>query len=190
MSDQSLIAQVLEGQAQAFTMLVYRWQRKIYNFAYRYTMDRDVAGDIAQQTFIRAFKNLSRLKDPDAFSPWLYQITVNLCKDHLKKKKNRFLSLEALQEKHQESGTPLPRELCSGEWDIPDQAVQRRETVTRVQHALTQIPAEQREVVILKQFQGLKFSEIAEILDLPVNTVKSRMYYGLSAIRKVLEAND
>lgn len=187
MSDQSLIAQVLEGQAHAFNMLVYRWQRKIYNFAYRYTMDRDAAGDIAQQTFIRAFKNLPQLKDPAAFAPWLYQITVNLCKDHLKKKKNRFLSLEALQEKHQESGMPLPQELHSAERDSPDHALQRCETVDRVQRALTQIPAEQREVVILKQFQGLKFSEIAEILDLPVNTVKSRMYYGLSAIRKILE---
>lgn len=186
MSDQALIENFLGGEQAAFNTLVYRWQKKIYLFACRYTMNPHSAQEITQETFIRAFKNLSRLQSRDRFGSWLYQIALNLCKDHYKRRQGGMISLEELEEKSH-AGHQLPlelRQVGAG----PDEAVGQAELIAHIQAALRLLPEEQRTVVIMKQYQDLKFSEIAEILQEPVNTIKSRMYHGLAAIRKNLQS--
>jgi RNA polymerase sigma-70 factor, ECF subfamily len=187
MSDQELISSALAGKTAAFNALVFRWQKRIYTFAYRYTGSSETAQEIAQQTFIRVYKNLPTLKEPERFSSWIYQITMNLCRDHHKKKTHRTVSIDQWSEQTQTRS--LPPELRVKEQEIPDQKMQLAETVGHIHAALSELPEEQRTVIIMKHYQELKFTEIAEILQESVNTVKSRMYYGLAALRKSLPAS-
>ncbi len=176
MTDAQLIQQYLAGDVQAFNMLVWRWQKPVYNFILRYLGREEDAKDLTQKTFIKAYKNLRNLKDHRKFASWLYQIALNLCRDEQKKKRPNF-SLESINENHH---------LLTVSARNPEQNLQRTELAILLQKALNLIPEEQRTVVILKEFQGFKFAEIAELLDIPVNTAKSRMYYGLNALRKIL----
>ncbi len=185
MSDQELIETFIAGHTSSFDQLVYRWQKKIFHFAYRYSGSTAAAQDICQETFVRAFKHLSNLQDRQRFAGWLYRIALNACLDHNKQAKRRPLSLEELDSQARD-GHALPHELRSTEEDHPDHLVQQRELADQIRHALAQLPEEQRLVVIMKQYQELKFTEIAEILQEPVNTVKTRMYSGLAALRKSL----
>ncbi len=189
MSDQELVEKFVNGQATAFNALAYRWQKKIYQFAWRLTCSAESAQDICQETFIRAYRNLHRLQDREKFSTWLYQIALNLCKDRHKTKKRWFVSIQELVSEHAETQA-LPKPLWSDETEQPDQQALRQETCKLIQDALAALPEEQRIVVIMKHYQGFKFDEIADILQEPVNTVKSRMYYGLTAMRKSLEKNE
>lgn len=187
MTDDQLIGRFLGGDVEAFNTLMWRWQKPIYNFVLRYLGNIEDAKDITQRSFIKAYKNLRYLKDPRKFSSWLYQIALNLCKDESKSRyKQSRSSLDMLQE---ESNFDISNETDDSAFKphSPERTLQRVELRALLERALKQIPEEQKTVVIMKEFQGLKFVEIAEILDLPVNTVKSRMYYGLHALRKILD---
>jgi RNA polymerase sigma-70 factor (ECF subfamily) len=185
MSDQELIENFIAGQTSSFNQLVSRWQKKIFHFAYRYTCSAEAAKDISQETFIRAYKNLVFLQDRDRFSSWLYRIAMNACLDHKKKHTRRLISLDELDRQAREGHT-LPRELWTTEKEHPDHKVQRHELMEIIQNALAHLPEEQRIVVIMKQYQELKFTEIADILQESVNTVKTRMYSGLANLRQHL----
>jgi len=187
MTDAELIRKALAGHVEAFNTIVWRWEKSLYNFVLRYIGDRDEGKDICQKTFIRAYHNLNRLRDPEKFSTWLYQIAVNICRDHLKKKKRqRLTSLERLQQdrngKEDYIAIPEPSHQTS-----PDAAAHNRGVVDIMQRALQEIPEAQRVVIVMKIYQELKFTEIAEILKTSDNTVKSRMYYGLRALRQVFK---
>ncbi len=179
MSDADLILRFKAGQHQAFNILVWRWQGRLYLFALRYSGDAEEARDLCQQSFIRAYGQLHRLRDPECFSTWLYQIAANLCRDHLRQRKPH-VSLDAYEEA---STRPHPA-LCQAADAHQDEL---RELLNR---ALQTLPEEQRVVVVLKEYEGLKFREIAEVLNASVNTVKSRLYYGLKALRKTLNQWD
>jgi len=185
MSDQELIETCIAGHTSSFNQLVYRWQKKIFHFAYRYTGSTAAAQDICQETFVRAFKHLSGLQDRQRFASWLYRIALNACLDHNKRAQRRPLSLEELDSQARE-GHALPHALRTTDEDHPDHLGRQHELADLVRKALAQLPEEQRLVVIMKHYQELKFTEIAEILQEPVNTVKTRMYSGLAALRKSL----
>lgn len=186
MSDPEIIDRFLKGDASAFNLLVWQWEKRIYNFILRYVGDREQAQDLSQKTFIRVYQNLHRLRDPRRFSTWIHQIAVNLCRDELKsRRRRRWFSLEALREKrdgHPEAGNLTPPHDAAGE-----AAAHQNDLRDILNRALQSIPEEQRVVVIMKIYQDLKFTEIAEALDTSVNTVKSRLYYGLRALKKVFD---
>jgi RNA polymerase sigma-70 factor (ECF subfamily) len=193
MTDGDLINKFLNGPdtaegTNAFNTLVWRWEKPMYNFILRYLGRRDEARDLTQQVFIKVYRNLPRLKDREKFSSWIYQIAANLCRDLIKQSRRRqAFSLEKLQESGalDEAGhhglTLLPEASLH-----PDKVVSRNELREILEKALQEIPEEQRLVIIMKEYQGLKFTEIAAALEVSVNTVKSRMYYGLSALKKIL----
>lgn len=188
MTDADLIGRFVKGDVNAFNTLVWRWQKTIYNFVLRYVGNREEAHDLTQQVFMRVYRSLPRLNKPASFSTWIHQIAANLCRDWIKQRRRRpAVSLENLQEAgsadlHKNSALTLFPE--AGQH--PDRIVSRNELRGLIEKALQEIPEEQRVVVIMKEYQGLKFTEIAEALGAPVNTVKSRLYYGLSALRKIL----
>ncbi|MDZ7290183.1 MAG: sigma-70 family RNA polymerase sigma factor [candidate division KSB1 bacterium] len=193
MTDGDLINKFLDGPGtaegmNAFNMLVWRWEKPIYNFILRYLGRRDEARDLTQQVFIKVYRNLSRLKDRERFSSWIYQIAVNLCRDLIKQhRRHQSYSLENLQENGALDDAAHPGLTLLPEAALhPDKVVSRNELRDILQKALQEIPEEQRLVVIMKEYQGLKFTEIAEALGVSVNTIKSRMYYGLSALKKIL----
>lgn len=175
MDDAALIAQFQAGHTAAFNALVKRWECPIYNFVLRYAGDRDDARDLCQQTFIRAYKSLRRLRDPDKFTAWIYQIALNACRDAARRRE--FISLDALLE-----STPI-----ADAGARPDDRAHEQSLRDLINRALQNLPEEQRVVIVMKTYQGLKFTEIAEILHAPLNTVKSRMYYGLSALKKIFD---
>lgn len=178
MNDAKLVKAFRQGDINAFNELVERWQERIHRFAYRYFSSHDDAMEITQKTFIKAYRKLDTLEDVDKFSSWLYRIANNLCLDELKRAGRRKSSpMEALG-KH-----PVAKGIA----DNPDRPIQQQELGSILQHALNQLPAEQRIVVVMKEYEGLKFREIADILEEPENTVKSRMYYGLTSLRNIFE---
>jgi RNA polymerase sigma-70 factor (ECF subfamily) len=186
MTDAELIQKFLDGNVEAFNTLVWRWERNVYNFVLRYLGDREEARDVCQQTFIRVYRKLRHLRKPEKFSVWLYQVALNICRDELKRRRNhRTLSLEGLRENP--DGEPAALNLPADSQTHPEAQAGRHELRALLQQALQAIPEEQRVVIIMKEYHGLKFTEIAEILETSVNTVKSRMYYGLTAMRKVFK---
>jgi RNA polymerase sigma-70 factor (ECF subfamily) len=179
MSDEHLLELALGGDGSCFGELVLRWEKKIYGFIRRYVGDSEEARDLTQDTFAKAFQNLNRLSDPSRFSSWLYKIALNECRMLFRRQKGTYkVPLE-------EGG----RELARVESTEPaqEQGLEKQESVVLLRRALEKLPKEQREVILMKEYQGLKFHEIAEILDLPLSTAKSRMYLGLKMLRRILE---
>ncbi|MDA0746671.1 MAG: sigma-70 family RNA polymerase sigma factor [bacterium] len=183
MTDAELVARFLAGDVGAFNTLVRRWERPAYNFILRYAGNREEARDLCQKTFIRVHKNLRRLRDREKFSTWFYQVALNTCRDAARsRQRHPTCSLDGMEEV--DLGTVSEMVSSSIQPDAVAHNLGVRELLNR---ALQAIPEEQRVVVVMKEYQGLKFVEIAEVLEVPLNTVKSRMYYGLNALRKLFE---
>lgn len=186
MHSDTLIVRAKTGDQSAQGKLVQLWYKRIYNFGYKFFLDHDMAMEVSQKTFISMCKNLQSLQDTARFKSWLYKIAVNYCREEARKRKgNRSLSFDLVWNREAEDS---PRWESSGQrFDNPERQLQQTELSDILQKALLEISEEQREVVIMKEYEGLKFREIAEVLNLSENTVKSRMYYGLDGLKKVLE---
>jgi RNA polymerase sigma-70 factor (ECF subfamily) len=185
MTDAQLITKFQNGDSYAFNSIVWRWEKRIYNFVLRYLGDHDDSCDVCQKTFIRAYRNLHRLRDAERFSTWLYQIAVNNCRDEIRRRsRKRMYSLDTMTQNQHDEKLPVMENDAK---EHPEAQTHNGSLHELLNRALHQLPEEQRIVVIMKQYQGLKFSEIAEVLETPVNTVKSRMYYGLDGLRKIFK---
>jgi RNA polymerase sigma-70 factor, ECF subfamily len=177
-TDEDLVEACLAGDPSAFDVLVGRWDRKIRGAIYRVLGSEDDARDLCQEAFLKAYRGLGSFKREARFSSWLYQIALNLCRDRLRRRRGRtMVSLEELDE----GGGHLPSSRPSA-LDL----VESRDLQRTVAAAVASLPEEQREVIVLKEYQGLTFLEIAEILDVPVSTVKTRLYRGLGHLRERL----
>jgi RNA polymerase sigma-70 factor (ECF subfamily) len=178
-SDEELVRACQAGESSAFDILVARWEDKIRGAAYRLLGSQEEAQDAAQEAFLKAYRGLPRFKQEARFSSWLYQIALNLCRDRLRRRKGRtMVSLEVLEEVG-----PVIAAGGPGALDL----VQQQDLARTVRRAIGELSEEQREVVILKEYQGLTFLEIAQALDLPLSTVKTRLYRGLGQLRLHLE---
>jgi RNA polymerase sigma factor (sigma-70 family) len=181
-----LISRAREGDRLAHGKLVQQWYKRIYNFSYKFFYDHDLAMEVAQKTFIAMHRNIAFLQDASRFRSWLYTIAVNYCREELRKRKSeRSVSLNALSPGEQEDSYRWEASDSRGE--NPERALRQSELSDLLQDCLMQLSAEQREVVIMKEYEGLKFREIAETLNISENTVKSRMYYGLEALKRIFE---
>ena len=186
MHSDTLIVRAKAGDQGAQGKLVQLWYKRIYNFGYKFFLDHDLAMEATQRTFISMCKNLQNLQDTARFKPWLYKIAVNYCREEARKKKvNRSLPFDLVWSHDAEES---PNWESSGQRnDNPERQLQHRELSDILHTALLELSEEQREVVIMKEYEGLKFREIAEVLNISENTVKSRMYYGLDGLKKILE---
>jgi RNA polymerase sigma-70 factor (ECF subfamily) len=163
--DREIVVRVLNGDSEAFNLLVRQWEKPIYNFILRMIGNRDEAMDLCQDVFLKAFRELGTLKDRDRFTAWLYRIAHNTCYSRLRKDIGKtYVELDP------ETGS---------------RSVSMENRIA-VEKALGQLPEDQREVVILKVYQNLKFEEIAAIQDAPVSTVKSRLYMSFEKLRDIL----
>ena len=176
MKNYELISNYLAGDISAFNALVRKNQDELFNFLLRYTGDNETAKDIMQQVFILVYKKLEKLKDKEKFKSWLYSIAINQCKNHFRKKKETSFSEISLKQDIQfDSGTDHKF------------SANNNSSNKIIKKALQTIPNEQRIVVIMKQYHNLKFTEIASILNVPVNTIKARLYYGLTSLRNQIQ---
>jgi RNA polymerase sigma-70 factor (ECF subfamily) len=178
-SDEYLLELALLGDAGCFGELIRRWEQKIYGFIRRYVGNSDDARDLTQDTFVKAYQNLDRLSDPARFSSWLYKIALNECRMRFRReKRSRSVSLE---EVNTEVNTITRDETT------PESEFAAKEGVERLKEAFELLPREQREVIIMKEYQGLRFHEISDVLEIPLSTAKSRMYLGLKTLRRLME---
>jgi RNA polymerase sigma-70 factor (ECF subfamily) len=188
MTDLELINRIIEGDHIGFNQLIRKWEKKIYNFVLRYLGNKELAFDVTQNTFLKAYRNIKKLRDSTRFSPWIYQIASNLCRDELKRmNKRKIVSMDLIQENSEKNGNHLPIQFIESANKHPDARLNKKQIAIMVQKALRELPEEQRVVIIMKEYQGLKFREIAEALNEPVSTVKSRLYYGLNSLRRVFK---
>jgi RNA polymerase sigma factor (sigma-70 family) len=177
----SLIEKSRNGDEHAYGKLVGLWFKRIYNFSLKYFGEHDLAMEVSQQTFIVAFNKLSKLRDPERFSYWIYKIVLNHCREEDRRQKRRkwysiFVNEEARQ---------YPSDLGNPEAEF--RVTERKEMIAEY---LRRLPKEQKEVIIMKEYDNMKFREIAQTLDISENTVKSRLYYGLKALRKMMENSE
>lgn len=177
--DEELIEACLAGESSAFDVLVARWEDRIRGACWRVLGSEDEARDVAQEAFLKAYRGLAGFKRESRFSSWLYQIAVNLCRDRLRRRRSRVtLSLTEVPE--------TGHLLVEARPGAHDQLV-REDLASAVRRAIDALSPEQREVVILKEYQDLTFLEIAQALDVPISTVKTRLYRGLGQLRLRLE---
>ncbi|NOY78780.1 MAG: sigma-70 family RNA polymerase sigma factor [Calditrichaeota bacterium] len=188
LTDLELIESFKQGDMHAFNLLVWRWQKPVLNFLVRFVGNIPEAEDLAQQTFLKVFKKLRGLKDPRKFSPWLYRIASNQARDHLRQRKKRAaVSLNRSIDGTSEGETRFDQILADPTMHNPEQLLDQNHLQVVLNRSLQEISEEQRMVIILRFYQGLKFQEIADVLDIPEGTAKTRFYFGLKALRSVFK---
>jgi RNA polymerase sigma-70 factor (ECF subfamily) len=178
--DRELVDQVLDGRTEAFNLLVWRWQRSLYNFLYRLTGDREQARDLSQEAFLRAYTRLKDLREKDKFASWLFRIAVN-------QYHSQFRGRQARESQSDHSPFDETTDLAVATSSAPLDT-ETRELRMTVRTLIGRLTTEQREVVLLKVYEGFRFEEIASILETPVSTVKSRLYAAFEQLRAGLES--
>ena len=180
-TDEELVARSARGDAESFNQLIMRWERPIYALAYRVIGHEEDARDVCQETFLRAFRGIAAFKGQAKFSSWLYRIALNLCRDWIRRER-RTPVVQAPE------GVDLT-ELVSerGPAESIEELVSRQDMNQLVARAMRSLSDEQRTAVVLKEYQGLTFQEIADLLGCPLSTVKTRLYQGLTLLRRQLQ---
>lgn len=182
-SETELIRASSEGDADAFDRLVEAHYRSVYNTAYRMLRTPGAAADATQATFVRVWEALSSFRGDASFSTWLYRITMNVCLDELRRRKNQPLSLT----EEDDDGEP------AGERDMPDLSdepagtAEQRELQKLVHEAIARLSEDFRAVIVLYDLRGMAYQEISEVLDIPLGTVKSRLNRARAALREEME---
>ena len=180
-TDDELVARSLGGDVDSFNQLILRWERPIYALAYRTIGREEEARDVCQEAFLRAYRALPGFKGQAKFSSWLYRITLNLCRDWMRKQRRQPVS------QIPEDADIDEMAASTGPVESIEDLVARRELSSVVEDAMSHLPEEQRTAIILKEYHGMTFQEIADLQGCPLSTVKTRLYQGLSVLRRELE---
>jgi len=179
-TDAQLVRRVQKGEKGAFDALVLKYQHKIVNLVLRYVRDPDQAMDIAQEAFLKAYRALPRFRVDSAFYTWLYRIAVNTAKNHLAAQRRRPMDVELdLQDSEQYD---LHAKLK--ETDTPEGLTLSQELNETVQKAIGALPEDLRTAIILREIDGMSYEEIAQAMECPVGTVRSRIFRARDAIGK------
>jgi len=186
-TDQQLVARVQTGDSRAFDLLVLKYQHKIFSLIGRYVHDADEVQDVAQEAFIKAYRALPKFRGDSQFYTWLYRIAVNTAKNHLVSRSRRppGSDVDAEDAEYYEGGAAL-RDI-----ETPENALFGAELKQVVEAAISDLPDDLRTAVTLREFDGLSYEDIADIMDCPVGTVRSRIFRAREAIdNKVREQVD
>ena len=183
----SQVESAIEGNKDAISDLVKVWYKRIYNFCYRYFNDHDLASEASQQTFINMYRKVHTLKEAEHFKSWLYRIAFNSCHEEVRRKnRTKIFSVFSLS-KHGDENIENGREIKHHSPLDPSAQLDRAELGEMLFEMINHLPPDQRVVVIMKEYEGFRFREIAETLDISENTAKSRLYYGLKSLRREFE---
>ena len=172
------------GDARSFNRLVLKWERTVYNVALRMLRDREEAAEATQEVFLLAFRSIRRFRRDSRFSTWIYRIVLNHC---LTRVKQRPPGTHFSLEDESTDSSPAPQ-LQVAETQVGELIGQEQRK--RVLAALLHLPPDQQAVIELKFFQELTFEEIAAILEIPLSTIKSRLYSGLETLKIMLGSKD
>lgn len=178
-----LVERARQGDVDAFEALIVQYERKVYNLAYRLTGNPEDASDLAQEAFVRVYQSLGDFRGDSSFATWLYRIVANACRDELRRRqRQRTVSLEVTVEN--EDGEMVRQYADEGEG--PDQALERVELQRLVRETLATLDEDHRQILILRDFQDLSYQDIAELLNLSLGTVKSRINRARNALKEKL----
>lgn len=169
-SDNQLVEQAVQGDTAAFEQLVYRFQDRLVRSLEHSLGSRDDALEIAQQAFLAAWRNIGSFRGQSGFYSWLYRIAHNLAVTHHRQNRHPTVSLDALSE---DSGLNVADRAAS---HSPSEELERQDDLSLIRKALSQIPEEFRQPLILKEIDGFSYEEISRILDVPMGTVRSRIF--------------
>jgi RNA polymerase sigma-70 factor (ECF subfamily) len=179
-TDEELVARSIGGDSESFNQLVLRWERPIYALAYRTIGREEDARDVCQETFLRAFRALPGFRGQAKFSSWLYRIALNLCRDWIRRERRAPIVQPP------EDVDVMELAAASEPSESIEDLVARKDLTRAVERAMALLPDEQRTAIVLKEYHGLTFQEIAELLGCPLSTVKTRLYQGLTVLRREL----
>ena len=178
-TDEELVVLSTAGDTESFNQLVVRWERPIFALAYRVLGREEDARDVCQETFLRAFRALKGFKGQAKFSSWLYRIALNLCRDWIRRERRTAMV------------TPLDADTepasLNGPVETAEELMVRRDLGRVIIRAMMVLSEEQRTTIVLKEYHGLTFQEIADLQGCPLSTVKTRLYQGLSVLRRQLQ---
>jgi RNA polymerase sigma-70 factor (ECF subfamily) len=179
-TDEDLVARSQGGDSESFNQLILRWERPIYALAYRTLGREEEARDVCQETFLRAYRSLGGFRGQAKFSSWLYRIALNLCRDFLRRERRAPMVQPP-------EGIDLVELAAAAEpSESIEDLVARKDLSRHVAEAMKRLPEEQRTAIVLKEYHGLTFQEIADLLGCPLSTVKTRLYQGLAVLRREL----
>lgn len=180
-SDAILVERTVAGDQKAFELLVIKYQRRIQRLIGRMVRDVDLVEDIAQETFIRAYRALAQFRGEAQFYTWLYRIAVNTAKKALMDlKRNPTVSENSFKSDDDDETSPLENELTSSE--TPEAVLASKEIAQMVNTAMDALPEELRQAISLREIEGLSYEEIAEAMNCPIGTVRSRIFRAREAI--------
>lgn len=184
-NDEDLVSLIKKGDRDAFNMLVEKYQSKVINIAFGMLSSREDAYDAAQEVFIRLYKNIGSFKGNSAFSTWIYKITANICTDMLRRRmrSGNVISLSA----DTEEGTAKID--IRDESPTPEEHAQSTELQRLVRRAISELPDDYRDVIVLFDLMGMSYDEISEIVKCPIGTVKSRLSRARNLLKKKLSEN-
>ena len=174
MDDKELVGRVKKGEVSAFAILVEKYEREIFEYSYFLIGDREEALDMTQETFLKAYTNIKTLRREEDFKFWLRRIARNLCFKRIKKMRRE----KEVMERQREETLSL------------DSYVIKKEREERVKRALNKLPEKMKEIIILRDIEGLSYKEIKEILNIPMSLVKVRIFRARNLLKRILEEED
>ena len=181
LTDEQLVELAVTENPDAFGEIVKRWERKIFALCFGMLTREDEAKDAAQETFISAYRNLKNFRGEAKVSSWLHRIAVNQCLTTKRREKTRQESYLNDEENAEERVFIAPAR------QMPSKTIEQNERLRFVRQAVQALPADLRQVIVMKEFEEMTFQEISDVLELPLSTVKSRVYTALKQLRMKLE---
>jgi RNA polymerase sigma-70 factor (ECF subfamily) len=182
-SDQQLVERVQQGDKRAFDLLVLKYQHKIVSVVHRYVRDSADVHDVVQEAFIKAYRALANFRGDSAFYTWMYRIAINTAKNHLISRGRRPPATDVdIDDAEHFVGNDSLQDI-----DTPESSLFCDQLQTAVKNAIAQLPEDLRTAVTLREMEGLSYEEIAEIMECPVGTVRSRIFRAREAIDKVVQ---
>ncbi len=181
--DKELVSRVQQGEKAAYDLLVRKYQHKIIQLVNRYVKDPSEAQDVTQEAFIKAYRALGNFRGDSAFYTWLYRIAINTAKNYLVSRSRRYSEYEVdVQDAEQFENTPQ----LKGQ-DTPEQLLMNDEIVEAIKTAIEKLPEDMRIAIMLREFEGMSYEEIAQTMSCPVGTVRSRIFRAREAIDNKLQ---
>ena len=179
-TDKELVKRVQKGEKGAFDLLVLKYEHKIVNLVMRYVRDPEQALDISQEAFIKAYRALPRFRGDSAFYTWLYRIAVNTAKNYLAAQRRRPMDIELDLQDPEQYGLHAKLK----ESDTPEGLALSQELQDTLESAIAALPDDLRQAIILRELDGMSYEEIAQTMECPVGTVRSRIFRARDAIGK------
>jgi RNA polymerase sigma-70 factor (ECF subfamily) len=181
LTDEQLVELALGADPEAFGEIVRRWERKIFALCFGMLGREDDASDAAQETFVAAYRNLGKFRGEAKVSSWLHRIAVNQCLTTKRRQKTRAEDFITDDEGVEE------RTFIAAPHHSPARTTEKTERLTLVRQAVGALPTDLRQVIVMKEFEEMTFQEISDTLEVPLSTVKSRLYTALKQLRMKLE---